>query len=165
MRFFKVVSSILFMVSFAAAQGAPAGTNSGVSPDPHGMAAMHQKHMQEMQTQVQGMRATLEQLRTNAAKIQDPAAHQQAELDVSLWDSMVKHMEGMLQTMSQHDAMDGGGMGMGMHGGGGAMSCCGEHGGGAAGCCASMGKGGCCGGGKCSQPKATPASLSPANSL
>jgi hypothetical protein len=111
----------------------------------HDKAAMHQAHMQEMKDQVAKMRATLEQLKANLAKVKDPALKQQSQLDVDLWEGMVKHLEGMVEMMS-HGGMGpgmGAGMGPGMMGGG--M----HH---EMGCCAGMKEGGCCGGGnKCMQ--------------
>ncbi len=103
------------------------------------MAAMHQAHIQEMKDQVAKMRATLEQMKTNLAKVKDPALKQQSQLDADLWEGMVKHMEGMAEMMS-HGGM-GPGMGAGMMGGG-------TH---EMGCCAGMKEGGCCGGNKCMQ--------------
>ena len=76
----------------------------------HDRAAMHQKHMQEMKDQVAKMRATLEQMKANLSKVKDPAVKQQSQLDIDLWEGMVKHMEGMVSMMSQHE-------GMGMMGG------------------------------------------------
>ena len=76
----------------------------------HDMAAMHQKHMQEMKDEVAKMRATLDQMKANLSKVKDPAVKQQSQLDIDLWEGMVKHMEGMASMMSQHE-------GMGMMGG------------------------------------------------
>jgi len=76
----------------------------------HDMAAMHEEHMQQMKDQVAKMRATLEQMKANLTKVKDPAVKQQSQLDIDLWEGMVKHMEGMVSMMSQHE-------GMGMMGG------------------------------------------------
>jgi TolA-binding protein len=84
-------------------------------PAHHGMhhdrAAMHQKHMQEMKDQVAKMRATLDQMKANLSKVKDPAVKEQSQLDIDLWEAMVKHMEGMVSMMSQHE----GGMTGGTH--------------------------------------------------
>jgi hypothetical protein len=77
----------------------------------HDMAAMHQKHMQEMKDQVAKMRATLDQMKANLSKVKDPAVKEQSQLDIDLWEAMVKHMEGMVSMMSQHE----GGMTGGTH--------------------------------------------------
>jgi uncharacterized protein (DUF885 family) len=109
------------------------------------MHAMHQQHMQEMKAQVEKMRATLEAMKTNLSKIKDPALKQQNQLNVDLWEAMVKHLEGMVSMMSGHDDM--GMMQGGMHSG--------------MGCCAKMeaGKeGGCCGANKCMQGTPKPSS-------
>ena len=96
----------------------------------------HEHHMQEMKAQVEKMHATLDQMKANLAKVKDPAARQQAQLNVDLWEGMVQHMDGMVKMMSDHPMPhEGAGMQMG---------CCmgmkkGEHG------------GGCCGGNKCMQ--------------
>jgi hypothetical protein len=74
----------------------------------HDMAAMHQQHMQEMKDQAAKMRATVEQMKANLAKVKDPAVKQQSQLDIDLWEGMVSHMEGMANMMSDH-------RGMGMH--------------------------------------------------
>jgi hypothetical protein len=88
------------------------------------------------------MRATLEKMKTNVAKVKDPALKQRSQYDVDLWESMVKHMEGMVTMMSgDHE--------MGMMGG----SPHAEHEGGMA-CCDKMEAGGCCGGNKCMKPSA-----------
>ncbi len=133
----------------AAAPGAPMHHHD------HAMGAMRDKHMQEMKAQVEKMRATLEQMKANLAKVKDPALKQQTQLDVDLWEGMVKHMEGMVSMMSGHEGM---GMGM-MHGGmEGGMECCKDM----------KEGGGCCGGNKCMQgpPKPAPAAeKSPAPSL
>ena len=115
--------------------------------------------MQEMRAQLQEMRATLDQMKANAAKLKDPAARQEADGNVTLWENMLQHMEGMVATMSNPPMpMMGGGMNRGgMQGG---MSCgCMKPGQGMAGnCCAGMKAGaGCCGGGKCMRPSAPPA--------
>lgn len=128
-------------------------------PHAHGMTEMHDMHMQEMKDQVAKMRATLDQMKANLAKIKNPADQQQEKMNIELWDSMIHHMEGMVEMMSHHGDMMGGGMmhGMGDMGGmhHGAMACGKDHHeGGAGGCCAGMAEmkdGGCCGGGnKCS---------------
>ncbi|MBZ5720600.1 MAG: hypothetical protein LAO03_09490 [Acidobacteriia bacterium] len=119
------------------AQGAPAAPPPpSAPPHHHEMGAMHDQHVAEMKAQVEKMRATLDQMKANLAKMKDPATKQQGELDLSLWDAMISHMEGMVKMMSQHPGM---GMGM-MHGEG--------HDGGMD-CCTGMKEGGCCGGGKC----------------
>ena len=79
-------------------------------PHDHMMMGMHQ-HMQQMQDQVTQMRATLDKMKANLAKITDPALKQQAQFDVDLWESMVQHMESMSKMMDTHHHMD---MGDGM---------------------------------------------------
>jgi len=113
--------------------------------------------MQQMKAQVEKMSATVAQMKINLAKIKDPAARQQAQLDAELWDSMVKHMQGMVDMMSEHQEsgmMHGMGVmdhdGMAMKG-----DCC-------AGMKDGMNAGGCCGGGKCMKPN-PPAAAAPAS--
>jgi hypothetical protein len=74
------------------------------------MMTMHQ-HIQSMQDQAASMRATLEKMKANLAKITDPSLKQQAQYDVDLWEAMVQHMEGMSKMMQAHQSM-------GMMGGG-----------------------------------------------
>src|SRR5882672_12708290 len=69
------------------------------------MMAMH--HHTQMQEQVAKMRATLEKMKANLAKISDPALKQQAQLDTDLWEEMVQHMEGMAKMMQGHMGMMG----------------------------------------------------------
>ena len=100
------------------------------------MGPGHQEHMQEMKTQLEKMHATLDQMKTNLAKLKDPAAKQQAQLDVDLWEGMVHHLDGMVKMMSdQGMPHEGAGMQMG--------------------CCVGMKDGaqagGCCAGNKCMQ--------------
>ena len=73
-----------------------------------------QQHMQEMKAQVAKMQANVDQMKANAAKITDPAARQQADLDAQMWQMMVDHMQGMQKMMGEH--MMHGGMGMRHHG-------------------------------------------------
>ena len=140
----------------------PQATPPAPAGHAHGMAAMHDQHMQEMKDQVAKMRATLDQMKANLAKIKTSADQKQEQMNIELWDAMIHHMEGMVEMMSHHGDMMGGGMGM-MHGMGdmngmhhGAMACGKDHHeGGAGGCCAGMAEmkdgGGCCGGSnKCS---------------
>ena len=93
--------------------------------------------MPDMKAQVEKMRATLDQMKANLAKIKDPALKQQAQLDVDLWEAMVEHMEGMVKMTSQGPDKPSGDRRGGM------------------GCCGGMHKGdGCAGmkqtdGGKC----------------
>jgi hypothetical protein len=103
--------------------------------------ADHEQHMQEMKAHLEKMHATLDQMKANLAKVKDPAARQEAQLNVDLWQGMVQHMDSMLKMMSdhpmQHEGMDHEGAAM-------------------KGCCAEMMKkdtqaGGCCGGNKCMQ--------------
>jgi len=115
----------------------------------HGMAGQGMP-MPDMKAQVEKMRAALDQMKANLAKLKDPTVKQQAQLDVDLWQAMVEHMEGMAKMVSH-----GPDQAMGdMHGG--------------MGCCGGMHKGdGCCGGmkdagsGKCmhgdASAKAVPA--------
>lgn len=85
--------------------------------------------MPDMKAQVEKMRATLDQMKANLAKVGDPAVKQQAQFDVELWQAMVEHMEGMVKMMSQAPDMPMGNMQGGK------------------GCCGGMHKGdGCCGG-------------------
>lgn len=105
---------------------------------------MHQKHMEAMKADLAKMRAKLDEMKTNLAKVKDPAAKQQIQLDADLWEMVVGHMEQMQKMMSDHP-----GMGMGMMEGGmaemhheGMAGCCA--------CCAGM-KDGMAGGMKCMQ--------------
>jgi hypothetical protein len=111
------------------------------------MAGMRDQHMQEMKAQVEKMRATLDQMKANLAKVKDPALKQQAQLDVDLWEGMVKHMEGMVSMMSGHEGMGMGMMHGDMHGGMEGMECCKDM----------KEGGGCCGGNKCMQGPPKPA--------
>jgi hypothetical protein len=137
---------LIFSAAFAWAQNPPAGTPPPPPAHHHGVGAMHDSHMQEMKSQVEQMRATLEKMKSNLAKLKDPTVKQQSQYDVDLWESMVKHMEGMVTMMSGDHQM--GMMVGGMHDGG-------KHEGGMA-CCAKMesDEGGCCGGNKCMKPAA-----------
>jgi hypothetical protein len=134
---------IFFATSAWSQQQPPADTPPPPAAHHHGMGGMHDQHMQEMKSQVEQMRATLEKMKTNVAKVKDPALKQQSQYDVDLWESMVKHMEGMVTMMSgDHE------MGMMMGG-----SPHGQHEGGMA-CCEKMEAGGCCAGNKCMKPAA-----------
>jgi hypothetical protein len=86
-------------------------------------------------------------MKSNLAKVKDPAAKQQIQLDADLWEMVVSHMEGMQKMMSDHPPM---GM-MGMH-----------HGEMEESCCAGMKEGGmqgCCKGGKCMQNSSSDKSM------
>ena len=118
-----------------------------------------QQHMQAMREQMEKAKATLQQMKDNLPKITDPAAQQQAQLDIQMWQTLVDHMSAVMEHMGPGmmggPGMGGPGMGRmghgdmgGMHGGmGGGMACCAgmKHGDDAAhgdmkgGCC-------CCGG-------------------
>jgi len=145
--FLCLALTLLTASTWAQGDAAPAPAQAPPAAAPmhrhHDMAAMHQAHLQEMKDQVAKMRATLEQLKANLAKVKDPALKQQSQLDVDLWEGMVKHMEGMVEMMSH------GGMGPGM----GAEMGAGMMGGGMheMRCCAGMKDGACCGGNKCMQ--------------
>ena len=129
----KFVASSLFLVLFNvclwAQASAPAQSQIPQPPDAqsappmhHPMGHdMHQQHMQEMKAQLEKMHANLDQMKTNLVKIKDPAARQQAQLNVDLWQDMVGHLDGMVKMMS-----DGGMHKRGMMHGGAAMSmaCC-----------------------------------------
>lgn len=145
LSFFLVLSA-----SFSWAQDGSSATLAGQSAKPpstmhHDMGAMRQHPIEEMKAQVQKMRSTLDQMKVNLAKVKDPALKQQSQLDVDLWEAMVKHMEGMVSTMSEADGMGTGMMQGGPHSG---MGCC--AGMKDSGCCGEMKSGaGCCGGNKC----------------
>lgn len=156
----KFVTSCFFVVLLAAClwgqAAAPAQTPSSQTPAApptppthHDMGpGMHQQHMHEMKAHVEKIHATLDQMKANLAKVKDPAAKQQAQLDIDLWEGMVQHMDGMVNMMSDHPM---GHEGMGHDGMGLQMGCCagmkeGEH------------QGGCCGGMKCMQHSTGPAS-------
>jgi hypothetical protein len=51
------------------------------------------------------MRATLEAMKANLAKVKARAVKQQSQFDLELWQGMVKHMEGMVSMMSEHPSM------------------------------------------------------------
>ena len=145
---FAVVGLALVLVSAGLwAQGAPAP-----APPPaghhHDMGAMHDQHLQEMKAQVEKMRATLNQMKTTAAKEKKSPEQQELQQNAELWDAMISHLEGMVKMMSEHP-----GPGMGMHGEGHGegMACCAGMKEGEAG----MKEGGCCGG-KCSKPATEP---------
>ncbi|HET7440758.1 MAG TPA: hypothetical protein VFJ47_05595 [Terriglobales bacterium] len=141
----------------AAPAQAPSSQAPAAAPAPpmhHGMGpGMHPEHMQEMKAQLAKMHMTLDQMKLNLAKVKDPAAKQQAQLDIDLWQGMVQHLDGMVKMMSDHPMGNAGmghdGMGhddMGMQ-----MDCC-------AGMKDSEHAGGCCGGMKCMQHRTGPAS-------
>lgn len=140
----KFVASCLFcvLVSVCLWAQAPAEAPSQQSPAAqpeqpthHPMGRdMHQEHMQEMKAQLEKMHATLDQMKANLAKVKDPAAKQQAQLDVDLWEGMVHHLDGMVRMMSDQ--------GMAREGAGMPMGCCGHM---------KDGAGGCCEGNKCMQ--------------
>ena len=92
----------------------------------------HEQHMQEMKAQLEKMHATLDQMKANLAKVKDPAARQEAQLNVDLWEGMVQHMDSMVKMMSNHPMQH---QGAGME----------------TGCCAGMKDGGHGGGNKCMQ--------------
>lgn len=141
-----VLSLLLLAVSFAfgqSGQTAPPASGAQAAPARPAMTpeqrAAHRKHMQEeMQQHLQAMheqmekaKATLQQMKDNLPKITDPAAQQQAQLDINLWQTLVDHMSAMMEHMGPGmmggpgmDMMGHGDMG-GMHGGmGGGMACC-----------------------------------------
>src|SRR5437588_11212872 len=150
----KFVASSLFLVLFNVCLWAQASApdQSQIPQPPDAQSAppmhhpmghdMHQQHMQEMKAQLEKMQANLDQMKTNLVKIKDPAARQQARLNVDLWQDMVGHLDGMVKMMS-----DGGMHERGMMHGGAAMprmACCDGMKEGAQ-------KGGCCGDNKCMQ--------------
>ena len=170
-----VLSLLLLAASFAFAQSGqatPPAAGAQATPARPAMTpeqrAAHrkqmqeqmQKHMQAMHEQMEKAKATLQQMKDNLPKITDPAAQQQAQLDINMWQTLVDHMSAMMEHMGP-GMMGGPGMGMmghgemgGMHGGmGGGMACCAgmkhddaahgdmkDHAGMKGGCC-------CCGGG------------------
>jgi outer membrane murein-binding lipoprotein Lpp len=102
---------LLFLSTGLAAQTSAQGTASGTPPPPRHQHMMEmQQHMQEMKAQVAKMQANVDQMKANAAKITDPAARQQADLDAQMWQMMVDHMQGMQKMMAEHGGMMGGGM-------------------------------------------------------
>lgn len=64
--------------------------------------------MPDMKAQVEKMRATLDQMKANLAKIQGSGYLQQhAEFDVELWEAIIRHMEGRVMMMSNaHESAD-----------------------------------------------------------
>jgi hypothetical protein len=140
---------VLLNVCLWAQAAAPAQSQTPQPPDAqsappmhHPMGHdMHQQHMQEMKAQLEKMHATLDQMKANLAKLKDPAAKQQAQLNVDLWQGMVGHLDGMVKMMSD-GGMHEGGM---MHDGAAMpMACC-------AGMKEGAQKGGCCADNKCMQ--------------
>ena len=102
---------LLFLSASLAAQTSGQGTTPGTPPPPRHQHMMEmQQHMQEMKAQVAKMQANVDQMKANAAKITDPAARQQADLDAQMWQMMVDHMQGMQKMMAEHGGMMGGGM-------------------------------------------------------
>ena len=136
---------VLLNACLWAQAAAPAQPQAPQSPDAQSDSPMqhnmHQQHMQEMKAQLEKMHATLDEMKANLAKMKDPAARQQAQLNVDLWQDMVGHLDGMVKMMS-----DGGMHERGMMHGGAAMPMA---------CCDGMKegaqKGGCCGDNKCMQ--------------
>lgn len=171
----KFVTSCFFVVLLcaclwgqaAAPAQAPSSQTPAAPPTPpmhHDMGpGMHQEQMHEMKAHVEKMHATLDQMKANLAKVKDPAAKQQAQLDVDLWEGMVQHMDGMVKMMSDHpmghEGMGHEGMG---HDGMGHEGMGHDGMGMQKGCCAGMKEGGheggCCGGMKCMQHSTGPAS-------
>src|SRR5437763_15393422 len=162
---FVSLSLAVVLLTFASwaqtAPGTPPPAQTPPSPGApmhhHGMQGMPPEHMQQMKADVEKMRLTVDQMKSNLAKIKDPAAKQQAQLDADLWDGMVKHMQAMVDMMSEHEQS---GMMHGMmdHDGMATMQ---------AGCCSEM-KGdmkdeGCCCGVNCMKPNGT-AGIAPASS-
>lgn len=84
------------------------------------MMAMRQQHMQEMKAQLGKMHTKLDEMKANLAKVKDPAARQQIQMDTDLWAMMVGHMEDMQKMMA--GPMD---HGSGMHQGQNAGCCAG----------------------------------------
>lgn len=156
------ISLAVLLLTFASWAQTPETNPPAQAPPPpgpmhHGMAGIGPEHMQQMKAQVEKMRSRVDQMKSNLAKIKDPAAKQQAQLDADLWDGMVKHMQAMVDMMSEHEQsgmmhgmMDHDGMAMMQAG------CCSEMKG-------DMKDGGCCSGGKCMKPNA-PAGSAPASS-
>jgi hypothetical protein len=107
--FALAISVVLFAQDAPKMQTAPPAT-----PPAHahgGTMGMH--HMTNMEDQAAKMRATLEKMKANLSKINDPALKQQAQYDVDLWEDMVQHMESMARMMKAHEGMGMGGTGMG----------------------------------------------------
>ncbi|HEY1263285.1 MAG TPA: hypothetical protein VGF06_07160 [Terriglobales bacterium] len=100
-------SILLLILSLSTVMLAQTESQPSTPPAPmhhHHMMSMSQG-MQKMQTQVNSMRTTLEKMKGNLAKITDPALHQQAQLNVDLWEAMVSHMEQMSEMMHAHGSM------------------------------------------------------------
>jgi hypothetical protein len=126
MKIAALAFATLFLAASLAAQTAAPPPPPPPMQHDHAMAGMGDQHMQQMKAQVEQMRATLNDMKANAAGIKDAAAKRQAQLDMQLWEKMVAHMEGMVNMMSSHAA------------GGHSMGCCGDMKDGKPGCCAGM---------------------------
>jgi hypothetical protein len=166
MRYVSLSLAVLVLSLASWAQAAspqdPPQMNQGPPPNApmhhQGMQGMGPDHMAQMKAQVDQMSAAVAEMKDNTAKIKDPAAKKQAQMDAQLWDSMVKHMEGMVKMMSDHQQPGTMGMGMMDHDGMAGMA--------GGGCCAGMKDGamqggGCCGAGKCMKPNAPAAPAPP----
>jgi len=156
----KQFSIPLLLVVLSACLWGQAGQNTTPTQPPAPSAPMQRSmhhHMMPhpmpgMKAHLDTMRAKIADLKTNLAKVKDPATKQALQADLDLWESMAQHMESMQGMMSSR------GMGMGMQQDGDGCPCC-------AGMMKQGGCGmGCCGGNKCMQdkPGASPATEKPA---
>jgi len=78
------------------------------------MRAMHEEMMKGMQADLDAMKATLQQMKGQMDKVNDPAVRQQMQWNAELWgkmlDNMDKHMAMMKHMMESHPGMGPGGM-------------------------------------------------------
>lgn len=142
----RVLVLIALLSASAWGQAAPTQNPAPQSPAPGAPMHHHMQHpmmhhpMPDMKAQLDTMHAKIADLKTNLAKVKDPATKQALQADLDLWEGMAGHMEAMQKSMPPV------GPGMAMQDGGGCP------------CCAEMMKQGgsgmaCCGGNKCMQNK------------
>ena len=106
--------TLLALVSFSLAQGAPQSTPPATAPhhpmamDHQKMAEMHKQHMEAMKADLDKMKTSLDQMKANVGNISNADEKARWQSNVDLWTLMVGHMEQMMKHM------DNMGPGMGM---------------------------------------------------
>ena len=106
---FKTLPFVLLLASIAWAQGAPsqapAGTgapgtrNQARSARREHMMEMHNQEMAAMKADVEELKSSLAEMKTKVAGISDAAEKARWQDNVKLWDTLVGHMDRMLQHM------------------------------------------------------------------
>jgi hypothetical protein len=93
----------------------------GPGGDHHPMGGMqdHEKMMKEMQASMDGMKANLQKMKDGLATVKDQATHDQLQININLWQSLIENMDHhmhMMGAMMEHGGMQHG-KGMEHHGG------------------------------------------------